>query len=106
MNILFCVLPSYFQCRSLLKSLILMGVENSMIPYGRLEMNYYFCLSHSTETFFVELIVCYCVSKKTIITIIYLLWRENCQTSMRLLCLFACLYKHKSKYTRKKESFG
>jgi hypothetical protein len=38
--ICFDILLSYFQCRSLLKLLILMGVETYMIPYGRLEMNY------------------------------------------------------------------
>jgi len=48
------IFPSNLQYRSLLKWFILMGVEKSMIPYGSLEMNYYFCPNHITETFFVQ----------------------------------------------------
>jgi len=77
MIICFAILLSYFQCRSLLKLLILMGMENYTIPYRRLEMNYHICPNHRTETFFVELIVYYCKYKNTLKTFLYLLWSEN-----------------------------
>jgi len=37
-----------------------MGVENSMISYGGLKMNYYYCPNQSNGTCIIELIMSYC----------------------------------------------
>jgi len=37
---LFATFPSYFESRSLLKLLILIGVVKSVVPYWKQEMNY------------------------------------------------------------------
>jgi len=65
------------------------GVEKSMIPYGSLEMKFYFCSNHSTETLFcrVNYVLFYV---ENLLKFIYFLRRGNCQTSMRCLCL-SCL---------------
>jgi hypothetical protein len=67
-------------------------MENYMISYESLKMDYYFCPNHRTETFSIDLNMCYCKYKNNIKTFVYLLWSEKSQTSGRLLCLFLQVY--------------
>jgi len=83
-----------------------MGVENCTTPYGGgLVKNYYFCPNHSIETFFVELIICYFVSKKQSNTLFYLLWMGKISNFHAFIVSFLQVYMNINLHTPEKTIF-